>query len=78
MSATLARLRSKLLATGSTQIEIADATGVSQTTVSRVLNGQGRQRIDTIEALEAYADAVARAKGKRDKRIAAAHQPSTA
>lgn len=66
MSATLERVRAKLKATGKTQTEISDATGVSQTTISRLLSGTGGfPRISTIESLEKFADSLAKPKRKR-------------
>lgn len=65
MSATIERVRKKLIATGQTQEQIEDGSGVSQPTVWRILKGIGGARVSTVEALEAYADRVLKKRGKK-------------
>lgn len=58
------RVREKLVATGKTQMEIADGTEelglrVGQTTVSRIMRGSSpNMRIKTLSMLEKFADSV--------------------
>jgi transcriptional regulator with XRE-family HTH domain len=61
-------VRLKLLGLGVTQVEIAQATGVSQTTVSRFLRGHGAT-VKTVELFDRYVAASSRL-AKRTRKAA--------
>lgn len=47
-------LRAKLIAMGVTQVEIAEETGLAQSTAGRFLRGEVSIKMDTFEKLRAY------------------------
>ena len=49
-------LRTRLIGTGATQKEIAGATGIAQTTVSRIISGRVSPRLETADTLFRWLD----------------------
>lgn len=61
-------VRLKLVGLGVTQVEIAEATGVSQTTVSRFMRGNGAT-VKTVELFDRYVTAASKL-AKRTRKAA--------